>query len=237
MSETKFDPFPYENQADSIKWVRHILRFDEYDLQSPVYSSLPALYELAADPKYKNLPISPAYILQFGDTRGEAAAVLAMGATDNYVVTVCDPVLCFNGLQFRDAYLLYACLGVSDSIVSVVAGSDIFDYTVGGGARLVYFHGWRKLCQKTRTWDDTELDIELAMEIEIAMGKQDCAMASHVENWFCFSGYGEFDTVTRVVDKMLTEWPELFRSCYLTGNLAVCGYVGGFDSRKHRLDV
>ena len=221
----KFDPFPYGSEGNLKKIVRDMLRFDEYDLISARYSGLPALYQLAGSSIYKNLPMSPASILCFGGCRGEAAAVIAVSASDNYVVTVCDPDR-FNAEDYADAQGLYRRLDCADAILSVIGSSDLFEYHCGGRVRMTYFEGFRE--------NDEELDLELSMEIEIAAEKQDSAM-SDAQNWFCFSGYGIIPVVTGMVDKMLTDWMGLFKDCYLSNNLVCAGYIGGFDWKKHKL--
>ena len=221
----KFDPFPYGSEENLKKIVRDILRFDEYDLLSARYSGLPALYQLAADPTYKNIPISPASILCFGGCRGEVAAVIAVGASHNYVVTVCDPDR-FNAEDYAEAQGLYRRFDCADAILSVIGSSDLFEYHCTGRARMTYFEGFRE--------NDEDLAVELSMEINVAAERQDSVMRD-AQNWFCFSGYGIIPAVTGMVDKMLTDWVGLFQDCYLTGNLVCAGYIGGFDWKEHNL--
>lgn len=222
-----FEPFEFRDKHQSVLTVESFLR-NGYNFSGASVDSLAALYELSADEDYRNLPISPAYLLAFGDGNGVAAAVMASGASfvgSGHVVTVTDPDR-YRQFDVTYARELWSLNDLTDRVIPIVASSCEFGYIFRVPLRLCYV-------QAFRVHSDDDLQIELEMELEQCLSFHDGCNGGR--GWLVVNGYGAdtdldiYRPARSVVDRLLAKYGDWFGLRLRIDSMVCLEYFGGYD--------
>ena len=229
-----FEPFVWKHKVQAVTVVKEMFNDKSYSPHSN--ASLAALWELASDSLYRNLPISPASLLVFGDTSGGASAVTGHGTNTNMsgtVISVNDPSR-FNHKEFGRAMDLFKRLQFfdqpkrSDTLVPVIAGFSEFEYLLRAPLRLCYIEGIRSRSE--------DLYTEMSVEIAIGLENMHSGVAERFgKGWLVISGYEQHAHVNTIVDKLMTNYRELFGKCMRQDNMVYLNYLNGHDWKTFRL--
>ena len=211
-------PYIFRDKKSSLQMVKDLLGDEEYKYSSCSHESLAILYELASDPNYKNLPISPASHFVFGDIRGGATAMMTKNSEG--IVISLHEADDFNGTDFNIAMNLCKKNDLAGHVIHVVADIDDFEDHIRAPGRLCFIDGDR---------DIDNLTIMIQWEIEIGLEAIDNS-GYYEKGWLMLTPYGEKDhAVTQTVDALLETHADWFDSIKIVDKLICLGYAGGYE--------